>query len=500
VASLPAQRATLDPFEIWKFELQSFLLHNRPNSSKVLDMIESRRQLHWRASVTSVVLLTAFFVTAYGQKGSGASAGGSGGKTGAGQSSGSGQSGSAQGSGASPFFETEMLAYGGANEIAYAVSHAICNAGLGSNARVVIFDQVSFQNLQAWQSFKASAAVLESAYGTLLPPPGKDAAASGTDAFGTDTARPASFFAGSDVSNLISALAASTTNTASTFTMPDSTIAIAILHQLPRACPTGRPTVFYYPLKGDSANLKDAQTALKNVFAPVNKARAAVQAAIEANYTNNISKQPDVTKNPDYLVFADLNTQYDQWMATLVTSVAQNQQPGQFVAGPNIGVTSLLQGAEVERDLQTANTYVLYANTVVAGGTQRDRKNIFSLFVGDFITYSGGLVVNFGLVSASTNRVVLADVIRYRTPNTRLHNAHEINSVESTDSDDNLFSLCGKEKKRHYPGGIETSEPCNVLGPTADAAAPTVPAADAPAAAPPAAPAPQPAAPPPQPQ
>lgn len=369
--------------------------------------------------------------------------------------------GGAAQSGSSPYFETEMLAYGGANQIAYAIDRAICEKGLASTSRIIIYDQVSFQNLQAWQAFKAAATVLESSYQTIT---GTSSATSGTNVIGTATdfsdasASPASFFAGSDVSNLISALAATTTNTATTFTMPDSTAAIAILHAMPRACPSMQQMV-YYPLKGDADNYQDAQKALSAVLKPVIAARTAAQKMIAAK------KPADATKDVDYLVFSDLNTQYDQWMATLVTSVAQNQQPGQFAAGPNVGVTSILQGAEIERDLAAANTYILYANIVAAGGTQRDRKNIFSLFVGDFITYSGGLVVNFGLVSGSSTKVVMADVLRYRAPNTRLHDAHQILEVESTDSDDNLLSLCNTEQKKGGLGGIKVSNPkdCKVL-------------------------------------
>src|SRR5580698_4794020 len=74
-----------------------------------------------------------------------------GGKTASGGSQTASAGGGAAQSGSSPYFETEMLAYGGANQIGYAIDRAICVKGLASTSRIIIYDQVSFQNLQAWQ-------------------------------------------------------------------------------------------------------------------------------------------------------------------------------------------------------------------------------------------------------------------------------------------------------------------------------------------------------------
>lgn len=407
------------------------------------------------AFVVFAMLLPVSLVAQKSQKGGGTPAGGS-------QSQGGGGAGPSSGGGSSPFFETEMLAYGGVNELAYAIANTVCSSGaIAPGAQIIIYDQTSFQNLQAWQAFKGTGAMLESAYRTLLPPPAAGAPATGTGTFASPaatgaSASPAAFFAGSDVANLIGALAASTTNTASTFTLPDSAVAVSLLHQFARipGCPA-RLSVKYYPLKGDSADSLAATTSLQAVVEPVNAARRQVQLLV-----NGVA---DATKSAPYLVFGDLNTQYDLWLGSLITSIAQNQTPSPFTPGPNPGITSLLQGAELEKALTGANTYILYANAVAAGGTQRDRKNILTLFVGDFITYSGGVIMNFGVVKPVGNTVVMADVLRYRSPNTRLHDAHESKLVESVDSEDNVYSLCGNEKKGNWPGGTASDPPCTVL-------------------------------------
>ena len=135
-------------------------------------------------------------------------------------------------------------------------------------------------------------------------------------------------------------------------------------------------------------------------------------------------------------------------VTTLITSIAQNQTPTQGGAAPpgTTGVTSILQGADLEDTLKQDNTYILYGDVLAAGGTQRDRKNIFSvLFFGDFITYSGGVILNFGVVKSIDNSPVPADTLRYRTINTRVASPSKSKFVEKTSSGDNVDSLCSRE-------------------------------------------------------
>jgi hypothetical protein len=63
-----------------------------------------------------------------------------------------------------------------------------------------------------------------------------------------------------------------------------------------------------------------------------------------------------------------------------------------------------VQGADLQKRLEKATAYILYADVVAAGGTQIDRKNVLTvLFTGDWISYSGGLVVNVAITHATDN-------------------------------------------------------------------------------------------------
>lgn len=391
--------------------------------------------------------LTVFALIAYaGPKGGGTTQGGGSNQGGQQNASAGPSSGGNNGSGSSnAFFETQMLAYGAVNQIAYAIAQRVCSKQ--STGTLVIFDQTSFQNLQAWLAFQASAEALTTAYQTLTsqitqsqPPSNGSLPASSTlSTQGPGSAAtPQGFFAGSDVSGLISAVAASTTNTVSSFTVPDSAMATAILHQMGRLSTCNSLTRIYYPLFGNAPNLADATNDINNLLLRLNNARYTILQVLNSNSANNTS--------PLWLATDHLNTDYDQLLNTLSTSVAQNQTPAGATAGANPGITSIVQGAQIARVLKLADTYVLYANVISAGGTQRDRKNLFTvLFTGDLITYSGGAVVNYALTQSATDRLVDADVLRYRSSFTSLRDAHESAKLESVNSGDNLVSLDGAE-------------------------------------------------------
>jgi hypothetical protein len=374
--------------------------------------------------------------------------------------SGAGGNNSASSSGS--FFETQMLAYGAINQIAYAIARRVCTSK--PNSTVIVFDQISFQNLQAWQAFQASADALTAAYQTLTsqangtPPtagnPNPSSSTLSTQGPGP-AATPKGFFAGADVSGLISAIAASTTNSASSFTVPDSAMATAILHQMGRVTACTTVTRTYYPLFGNSANLTDPTNYINAVLVRLNNARYTFLQILTANTPTN------ATTSPLWLAADHLNTDYDQLLNTLSASVAQNQTPAAATLGPNPGITSIVQGAQIASALKATNTYVLYANVISAGGTQRDRKNLFTMiFTGDLITYSGGAVVNYALTESATDKLVDADVLRYRSGFTRLHDVHESTQLESVDSADNIVTLCRSEVRAGWPGGAATSAPC----------------------------------------
>jgi len=75
-------------------------------------------------------------------------------------------------SGSSAALEAQMLAFGGLDEVAEAIASQTCQRiypkGAGPDATVVIFDQATFANIQAYQGFIANAAALKSLYYSLL--------------------------------------------------------------------------------------------------------------------------------------------------------------------------------------------------------------------------------------------------------------------------------------------------------------------------------------------
>jgi hypothetical protein len=204
-------------------------------------------RLHAVSVIVSITITTTFYPNAaLAQKGGGGAAA-------AGQSQAGGAGGGS--GGATPYFETEMLAYGAAHQLAVGIAQRACSPEITTNATIVIFDPGSFQNLGLWQSFSAGALALEDAYKTVLTEDQRDElngqlGGSGlsrkTSAQAAGGTSSASFIqGGADLGSLITAIAASTTNNASTFTIQDSTMAVSLMHEFQRIHCNVR--LVYYP-------------------------------------------------------------------------------------------------------------------------------------------------------------------------------------------------------------------------------------------------------------
>jgi hypothetical protein len=64
-------------------------------------------------------------------------------------------------------------------------------------------------------------------------------------------------------------------------------------------------------------------------------------------------------------------------------------------------------------------TYIVFWESSAAGGTQRDRKNLLTnVFTGDWISYSGGTVLSFGMIDVRSGALLLPAVHRFMTPYT----------------------------------------------------------------------------------
>jgi len=402
----------------------------------------------------AVVLFVGVALPITAQKGGGASPA---------QSAGSQQG--AQG-GATPYFETEMEAYGAVNQLSESIAGQVCHDLANTSATVVIFDPASFQNVVAWQSFSATATALKAAYESLLtqgevdglfPPPAAGAPPAGP--FNRMATIPVT--SASDLAGLITALASSTTNSASTFTIQDSTMAVSLAHQFQRFQNAKKCNVDvkYYPLFGSYVDLTDYNRAVLDAFGDLNKLRRYIQ------HSNTFTTG---STDPKYLLFYDLNSQYDSLLKS-ISGLSQNQGGQQQGGGQNTpangpangaptsapssgaGLMSLAQGAALNKLLTQDTTFVLYADVVAAGGTQRDRKNIFTLITGDWISYSGGVIVNVALIHSADTSLALADTLRYRTGYAHhISDPREGESIENTNAGENEPSLCGQERRLHW--------------------------------------------------
>ena len=401
------------------------------------------------------------------------------------QSGGQSNGGGPQGSAGTAFIDSQMLAYGAVNELAYAITRSVCTGpmALPDNSTIIIYDQTSFQNLQAWQALNAAVTTLDGEYQTLVGAIPVQAPAGPAPPQGSPSAPPAAspsaaagggFFSGSDISGLIGAIAASTSNTASTFTIPDSSMAIALIHQFKRShCERNHLSLTYYPLLGNASSSDDSNATVIHLFDPLNDKRLKIQKYLAARAApsqqpaargqqnpqnqQNQQNQQNTQADPFFTAFTDLNSQYDNILTALTSSINQNQSLSNS-SGPIAGITSIVQGSKLEAALAGQSSYILYANIVAAGGIQKDVKNLFTiLFSGDLISYSGGVVLNFALIKPD-GTIQSATVLRYRVPYTRLHNSHETEDVESPESNDNIFSLCNDEKR------ASESKTCAVLG------------------------------------
>jgi hypothetical protein len=354
-----------------------------------------------------------------------------------------------------------MEAYGGVNQLSETIAQRVCKdlENEPKNVTVVIFDQSSFLNVLAWQSFIASATALKGAYETLLtegevkalfppPPPEKEKKML---AFIPVTSA-------SDLAGLITALASSTTNNASTFTIQDSTMAVSLAHQFQRI--TCKADLQYFPLFGSYVDVTESNKLVQAPLDDLNKLRKQIQRS---------ESFPKKSDDPKFILFNDLNNQYDLLLKSITSNLSQGQggQQQGSPSAPGIGAqqagvatgsqssgaspTSLAQGAVLNSLLAQDNTYILYADVVAAGGTQRDRKNIFTLITGDWISYSGGLIVNVAFIHSKDRKLQFADTLRYRTGYARhISNPRESNDIENTNAGENEDSMCGKEKRLHW--------------------------------------------------
>jgi len=82
----------------------------------------------------------------------------------------------------------------------------------------------------------------------------------------------------------------------------------------------------------------------------------------------------------------------------------------------------LLIGKNIAGTADERQLYLVYINVAAAGGTLQDRKNAISaLTTGDWIHYSGGVVLNAMILRKSNPQgPIFSGVLRYRSPLTHI--------------------------------------------------------------------------------
>lgn len=336
--------------------------------------------------------------------------------------------------------EVEWLAYSALDRILQKVADFSCNSHT-HNFRVVILDPPSLQALQAYDSFYAQAESLNSTFVDMAP---KSGAGGGIDDF-------------ADITGAVSAAAVATTSeTSYNFTVQDPTAAIVLLSKLHQktkseGCKkayyagvygvsdvtTAQTTALVYkanPQEGKETVPKELPSVLQELAnlaitraevlrsilalpgAPVNprtcKATATAVQGAPAGTTAVSSQDPCVS------AFNNLDGTYNSFLTALSTPNSTTGQPA---------VSSAKQGYRLRALLQTASptkpVLGIYLSVAAAGGTQQDRKNLLTaLFTGDWIRYSGGVSVNVIVfeVAGKQSQILFSDLVRYRTPLTKI--------------------------------------------------------------------------------
>lgn len=224
----------------------------------------------------------------------------------------------------------------------------------------------------------------------------------------------------SDITNAVAAvLIAGNSETGSTITIQDTSAAVTLFSDLThdKQCTASQAEIVYPGIYGTGTDLTNFNAGLDKVI----NARAKALAALAAIQPQTA---PQGAPPPMRLTaFNTIDTAFTQFFQSWLASSATT---GLSALTPIVQGFGLRQRVLV--GLNTAGTgderqvYIVYVNVAAAGGTLQDRKNVITaLTTGDWIRYSGGVVMNTMIFRKSTPQVPLfSDVLRYRTPLTKI--------------------------------------------------------------------------------
>jgi hypothetical protein len=247
--------------------------------------------------------------------------------------------------------ESQMLAFGGLDDIANAISVETCSRifrnGSGDEQTVVIFDQASFANIQAYQGFIANAMALKSLYYSLLQTDeydkveacGKSAIEKRSQLFPNseeaqavkqkkaraqaeaDAKRKAACAAAekagqpclepraiglspsidpfSDATSLLSAIAVSSNSESpGSIVIPDSAMAVAFTNQMQQHCSSDarKLTIIYPPLFGKASVSDISPSDIQSVLQELHDIRSCVIQRLDERNDEWVQRQPSAPK------------------------------------------------------------------------------------------------------------------------------------------------------------------------------------------------------------
>jgi hypothetical protein len=260
----------------------------------------------------------------------------------------------------------------------------------------------------------------------------------------------------SDITNAVAAvLIAGNSESASSITIQDSSAAVTLFSHLSsdKTCTAANVQVVYPGIYGTSTDLTNFNKTLDNV---INARQAALVglAAIQPVQTGQNAPAP--MKLTAFNTFDGAFTQFFQsWFTangttglSALTPIVQGYSlRNQLLVPVNAAVTGY------QRQL-----FVVFVNVAAAGATLQDRKNALSaLTTGDWIRYSGGVIVNATILGEpGSNHPLYTGVLRYRSPLTHIKNPRDKNATHYGDNLE-MCPLCSdaigsaKSRMKHWP-------------------------------------------------
>jgi len=366
---------------------------------------------------------------------------------------------SAQGN--SSTIESQMLALGALDHIASSVASKVCSSKvIVDDASVIIYDQPSFASLQSYEAFVANAKIVSAGYQTLIPPEilrselKKLAESHQSEHEAGARGKPeksqreldqhlsalwkenvmslqlsTSIDPFSDATSLLSAIAiGSNSENASSLSIPDSVMAVAVTREMQRSpsCKDKGLAIVYPPLFGKASSSDFSAADIQVEIQKLDDVRKVTHAYVDDQ------KKTGLTND-----LKEIDGLYDNFVNSLLQVNSATGVLGSSAVIQGYRLATLLAGREkTATSPAIAPAYVLLGSIVAAGGTQHVHKNIWTaLWTGDKITYSGGVAVEIGVWKANSKAPVYADVLRFRAP---FRNVKDPSDLSGLDSGDNL--------------------------------------------------------------